>query len=197
MAKTNRKSKGQRAQKPAKSAKKDAIALLKADHREVEGWFAQIKKTRSAERKQNLASRICSALRVHTTIEEEIFYPAFLEATKDKDLHHEAEVEHAGSKKLIEEMSEPWQPEQYHDTYRGDLMKRIQQKVKARQTKTLTEPEPATDTERRLDTGKVVDLMAQLRKSLDQRQQGGTLAARSHRRSTRRRTSRARVERRA
>jgi len=41
---------------------------------------------------------------VHTTIEEEIFYPAFLAATEDEDKHHEAEVEHAGAKKLIAEI---------------------------------------------------------------------------------------------
>lgn len=36
----------------------------------------------------------CGALRVHATIEEELFYPAFPDATDDKDLHHEAEIEH-------------------------------------------------------------------------------------------------------
>ena len=29
-------------------ASKDAIALLKADHRQVEGWFSQFKKAKSA-----------------------------------------------------------------------------------------------------------------------------------------------------
>ena len=38
---------------------------------------------------------------MHTTIEEEIFYPAFLKTTKDKDTHHEAVVEHDAAKKLI------------------------------------------------------------------------------------------------
>ena len=80
---------------------KDAIALLKADHREVEGWFAQFEKATSSARKDDLAVRICRALRVHTTIEEELFYPAFLAATRDKDLHHEAEIEHEGAKRLI------------------------------------------------------------------------------------------------
>ncbi len=43
--------------------------------------------------------------------------------------------------KLVEEMSEKWKPEAFADTYRDDLMKRIEQKVKAGQTHTLTEPE--------------------------------------------------------
>ena len=79
----------------------DAVALLKADHRQVEAWFAQFSKSRSNARKQQLAAQICAALRVHTEIEEEIFYPAFLNATADKDMHHEAVVEHAGAKELI------------------------------------------------------------------------------------------------
>ena len=59
----------------------DAIALLKADHRQVEGWFEEFEKARTNNRKQGLANQICEALKVHTTIEEEIFYPAFFEAT--------------------------------------------------------------------------------------------------------------------
>jgi len=85
-------------------AREDAIALLKADHREVERMFGEFERTRSDDRKRELAEQICAALRTHTTIEEEIFYPAFLEATEDKDLHHEAEIEHAGAKHLIGEI---------------------------------------------------------------------------------------------
>ena len=90
-------------QKTAKRtpARQDAISLLKADHRQVEGWFAAFDKSRSSARKGQLASQICEALTVHTTLEEELFYPAFFEATEDRDLHHEAIVEHAGAKNLI------------------------------------------------------------------------------------------------
>ena len=75
----------------------DAVALLKADHAQVKAWFGEFEKTRSSARKQQLAKDICLALKVHTKIEEEIFYPAFLQATKDKDMHHEAIVEHDGA----------------------------------------------------------------------------------------------------
>jgi hypothetical protein len=85
-------------------AQQDAIALLKADHRQVEEWFAQFEKSRSEDKKADLAKRICDALRIHTTIEEEIFYPAFLEASGETDLHHEAEIEHAGAKNLISQI---------------------------------------------------------------------------------------------
>ena len=82
----------------------DAIALLKADHRQVEGWFEDFEKARTSDRKQELANQICAALKVHTTIEEEIFYPAFFEATEEEDLYNEAQVEHDGAKYLIKKI---------------------------------------------------------------------------------------------
>ena len=86
------------------TARADAIALLKADHREVEQLFESFEKARGEDRKKSLSVRICSALRVHAQIEEEIFYPAFYEATQEEDLHNEAIIEHDGVKKLIAEI---------------------------------------------------------------------------------------------
>ncbi len=51
----------------ARHAPQDAIALLKADHRQVEEWFSQFEKTNSSSRKQDLAQKICTALKAHTT----------------------------------------------------------------------------------------------------------------------------------
>jgi len=79
----------------------DAIELLKSDHRQVEDWFAQFGASEDASRKQAVAADICKALEVHTAIEEEIFYPAFLEAGGSVAVHHEALVEHAAAKRLI------------------------------------------------------------------------------------------------
>jgi DNA end-binding protein Ku len=73
--------------------------------------------------------------------------------------------------KLVDEMTEKWQPEAFTDTYRDDLMKRIEAKVKSGQTHALTEPEAETR-ETRGTGGKVVDLMALLQRSLDQTGRG-------------------------
>src|SRR5678815_3561821 len=113
----------------SKDGKGDAIALLKADHRQVEEWFEQFEKARDEGRKQDLAARICKALKVHTTIEEEIFYPAFLDATEDKDLHHEAEIEHDGAKKLIAEI-EAAGPDDYFEARISVLSEMIKHHVK-------------------------------------------------------------------
>ncbi|HEY2678597.1 MAG TPA: hemerythrin domain-containing protein [Steroidobacteraceae bacterium] len=108
----------------------DAIALLKADHRQVEQWFAKFEKSSSKAEKQQLASRICDALTIHTTIEEEIFYPAFLTATGDTEKHHEAVVEHAGAKKLIAEIRGTAPDEDYFDAKVKVLSEMIKHHVK-------------------------------------------------------------------
>jgi len=74
--------------------------------------FADYEKTEDDAEKQSLAGRICAALKVHTQIEEEIFYPAAYEALEDDDLLDEAEVEHASAKELIAqiEASSPSEP---------------------------------------------------------------------------------------
>jgi hemerythrin superfamily protein len=82
----------------------DAIQLLRADHRQVEEWFEQFESSRAEKKKVELARKICQALTAHTQIEEEIFYPAYLEATGDEEMHDEAHVEHKGAKNLIAEI---------------------------------------------------------------------------------------------
>jgi hemerythrin superfamily protein len=114
----------------ASRGRQDAIALLKADHRQVETWFEQFEKTRSDERKLELAGKICEALKVHTTIEEEIFYPAFFEATEEKELHHEAAVEHDGAKKLIAQIEASSPSDDYYDAKVTVLSEMIKHHVK-------------------------------------------------------------------
>jgi hemerythrin superfamily protein len=113
-----------------RSSPDDAIALLKADHRQVEEWFEQFEKARDDDRKLMLATKICNALKVHTKIEEEIFYPAFLGATEDKDTHHEAEVEHAGAKNLIAQIEASGPDDDYYDAKVKVLSEMIKHHVK-------------------------------------------------------------------
>ena len=88
-------------------AQGDAIAVLKADHREVKGLFADYRRLVEAgagdRRRQELAERICGLLKVHTMLEEDLVYPQAHKALgKDDDaLVDEAEVEHGTAKDLI------------------------------------------------------------------------------------------------
>jgi len=86
---------------PAPARPQEATAMLRADHKKVSGLFAEYDRARTAARKKDLVTQICTELSVHATIEEEIFYPAVKQALKDTELVPEATVEHATLKDLI------------------------------------------------------------------------------------------------
>lgn len=92
----------------------DAIALLKADHRKVDALFEQYEGTNSSSKKQKLAQDICLELKIHTTIEEEIFYPAFRGKIEDDTLD-EAYVEHDGAKMLINDIAAGTPEDDFYD----------------------------------------------------------------------------------
>jgi hemerythrin superfamily protein len=80
----------------------DALTMLRADHEEVLDMFEQFEAMKSdGPKKKALVEKICNELTIHTTIEEEILYPAAREAIGDDDLMDEADVEHQGAKDLI------------------------------------------------------------------------------------------------
>ena len=87
-------------------SKTDAITLLKADHDEVKQAFKEFEKMdhEDTAAMEELVSRVCGALKAHTTVEEEIFYPAVRAAIEDDDLMNEAQVEHDSAKELIEQL---------------------------------------------------------------------------------------------
>jgi hypothetical protein len=115
---------------PSSGRTPDAIALLKADHAQVAEWFEEFEGTESESKKTKLAEQICTALTVHTQIEEEIFYPAFMEATEEENLHHEAIVEHDGAKKLIAEIQASGAKDDYFDAKVKVLSEMIKHHVK-------------------------------------------------------------------
>jgi hemerythrin-like domain-containing protein len=86
------------------TAAMDPIALLTADHRNVQKLFKEFTQTdkndvRSLSR---IAKQAINELKVHTTLEEEVFYPAVRKALDDDDIVSEAEIEHRTAKALIE-----------------------------------------------------------------------------------------------
>ena len=107
----------------------DAVALLKADHRTVEGLFEQYEKASGKAQKAKLAKEICLELSIHTTIEEEVFYPACRHAIED-DLVDEAYVEHDGAKMLIAELTKGSPDEQFYDAKVTVLSEMIKHHVK-------------------------------------------------------------------
>ncbi len=104
----------------SKTKNPDAIELLKQDHDKVEKAFKQFEKMdrEDEEACAELVRTVCEDLKVHTTLEEEIFYPAARDAIDDDDILNEAAVEHETAKMLIEQL-ENMQPDDpnYHATF--------------------------------------------------------------------------------
>ena len=109
--------------------KMDAVALLKADHRKVEGLFEKYESAKGSDRKAALVKEICTELCVHATIEEEIFYPA-CKGEVEEDLLDEAYVEHDGAKVMISELMNGSPDNEFYDAKVKVLSEEIKHHVK-------------------------------------------------------------------
>lgn len=81
----------------------NVLELLKEDHRKVEQLFTSFEDAEGRSRK-GLADEALSALEIHSTIEEQLVYPAIRKATKEKQMVAEANEEHHVVKFLIKEL---------------------------------------------------------------------------------------------
>ncbi len=91
------------------------------------------------------------------------------------------------AQKLIEGMTGPWEPRKYHDTYREDLMKRINEKVRNKETHTLTEAGKESKPKK---SAEIIDLMAVLKQSLGRGKGGGSGHAANTARHAKRKSAR-------
>lgn len=114
---------------PKAAQPKDAITLLKADHRLVEDLFEKFEKATRKDQKKKLADQICTELVVQATIEEEIFYPA-CQGNIDEDITEEAYVEHDGAKMLIAEIAAGSPDDDFYDAKVKVLSEEIKHHVK-------------------------------------------------------------------
>ena len=108
--------------------RKDAIALLKEDHRTVEELFKSFENASGDGRKEKLAREICRELIVHAKIEEEIFYPA-CDGKIEEDLLKEAYVEHDAAKVLITEILAGEPSDEFYDAKVKVLQEEIEHHV--------------------------------------------------------------------
>jgi iron-sulfur cluster repair protein YtfE (RIC family) len=116
------------------SKPKDAIALLTKGHAEVHKLFLEEEKVekRSASGKVDLFNQIKAALVVHTTIEEEIFYPAVKKARSEhiKDEVREATEEHKQIKSMLAQISEITPDDESYDMKVKVLKEDVEHHVK-------------------------------------------------------------------
>jgi hemerythrin superfamily protein len=103
-----------------RSKNASAIDMLKEDHAKVKKAFKEFENLDRSDTEtcRQVVKTVCEDLKVHTTLEEEIFYPAVRAAIEDEDIMNEAAVEHETAKMLIEQLenSGPDDP-QYFATF--------------------------------------------------------------------------------
>lgn len=107
----------------------DAIALLKADHRQVKTLFQKFENASSDEQKKSIADQICKELIVHAKIEEELFYPTCRQNGVETEGLEEAQIEHDTAKILIQNLMDGEPDDPYFDATVKVLSEYIQHHV--------------------------------------------------------------------
>jgi hemerythrin-like domain-containing protein len=90
-------------------AKPNALSMLKEDHQKVKKLLDKLTSTtdRGVKTRRELLDQIREEIKVHTHIEEEIFYPTFKNAVSSKSalrLYYEAMEEHHAADKVLSDL---------------------------------------------------------------------------------------------
>ena len=116
--------------------KDDAIALLKKDHREVEGLFKEFESLEEEDSGavEQVIATACTELKIHDKLETEIFYPAIREQAGDEkeveDLLNEAEVEHEHVRDLVQTLEGMSAEDEKRNAHFTVLMEYVKHHVK-------------------------------------------------------------------
>jgi hemerythrin superfamily protein len=134
---TSRAKAGAARRRQAATRAPNAITMLKQDHEavaELAEKYERGKNRMSAERKQQMAQEICRMLTIHTTIEEELFYPAAREHVRGlEDMLDEAEIEHDAVKELIATVQNSSPDEELYDARIKVISEYVKHHVKEEQ----------------------------------------------------------------
>jgi hemerythrin-like domain-containing protein len=134
--------------------------MLKEDHQRVKALFERFERAQSSS-KEGLARTICSELKVHAQLEEELVYPAIRDAIDDEDLMEEAEVEHDTAKYLIAKIEDSSPSDESFDALVTVLGEYIQHHVKEEEGEMFRKVRKS-----RLDTAALGEQMAERKKAL-------------------------------
>jgi len=142
----------------------DAIAMLKQDHEKVLDMFKKFGRMAEKEEdegKSELVRTICQELKVHTALEEEIFYPAVRAAIDEELLMDEALVEHDSAKSLISQIEEMQEGDERYDATVTVLGEYIQHHVNEEQKEIFPKAKKA-----KMDLSALGEEMAERKKAL-------------------------------
>ena len=134
-------------QTSSKSTTKNLIMLIKEDHENVKDLFSEFEKLHEKQnnndKKASIVNEICHKLTLHALAEEKIIYPVAREEINNNDLMDEADVEHAGAKNLIKELSGMDPSDSHYDAKVTVLKEYIEHHVKEEESQMLPKLEKA------------------------------------------------------
>jgi len=149
---------------PKKDKTTNAITMLKEDHQKVKDLFDKFEETNGSAMKAKLVSEALTELKVHATVEEELFYPAVRQQMEDEEgLMEEADEEHHVAKVLIAELEQMTGDEEHWEAKFKVLAESVRHHIKEEEGKMFKE---AKKTE--IDFDVLGSQMAQLKEKLMQ-----------------------------
>ena len=123
----------------------NAVEMLKHDHEKVKALFQQYEAAghRAHRKKQGLAEEVFAELVVHTTLEEELFYPAMKRQTDQdgKDLVVEAVEEHHVVTTLMDELKGLDPTDERYDAKFKVLMENVEHHIEEEEGEMFPEAE--------------------------------------------------------
>lgn len=136
------------AKKRRKQPSVDAIAMLKADHQKVRDLFQAYEGASNPRAKRELAEEACTALEIHTQLEEQVFYPAVNEETNNgPELVKESFAEHQTVKNLMQKLRNMASDTDEFDAMFQELIRHVEHHVEEEESEMfpLAEVELADD----------------------------------------------------
>jgi Hemerythrin HHE cation binding domain len=147
---------------PTKDKTTNAIAMLKEDHDTVKDLFERFEETKGATTKAKIVSEALMSLKVHATIEEELFYPAVRQNIEDEEgIMDEADEEHHVAKILIAELENMTGDEEHWDAKFKVLAESVRHHIKEEEGKLFKEAKKT-----KIDFNALGSQMAQLKQRL-------------------------------
>ena len=115
--------------------------MIRFDHSHVMVTFHQYTKDKAPSVKKALADTICTALEIHATLEEEVFYPVMRQLDKGEPFVHKAEPEHNEMRRIIAELRRTSGSDPRHDRLIMELMRDVIHHVADEETTLLPQAE--------------------------------------------------------
>ena len=149
-----------------KTKSQNAVALLKEDHRKVKQLFSAFEKAEDAAEQKSIAEEAMKELRIHSVVEEEIFYPAVRAALGEdgSEVMDESEEEHRVAKTIIEELTEGKTSDEHFEAKFMVLAEAVRHHIKEEESEMFKKARSADD----LDLDELGATMLERKQSLEE-----------------------------